>query len=332
MKAILRTGATSVALLLANIFLSPTLAHSDEAVTLATATAVTQVIGETGVSRGTFKNHGLDVTLRKLTGGRDNIEALLGGNAQFAETSTAQFLAAASNDLPVVAIAVHSYGFFTKLLASKEYADLETLHDFKGKRLGIQVGTGAHAVFLMALEREGLSSSDFVISNIRVPDMPTAMAAGAFDAAFAWDPSAQRITELGLGVEVIGSREFEKMADVIYPFILMTTRKQIEDNPEMVQKFVKGFLDAKLIVNEERDATVDLYRSTLPEDISKATSDETIFNSIYSDLRYDLSEFKPNVLDELNRTAAFLVKQGNIKSAPDLSKSVDTQFVQDSGN
>lgn len=298
-----------------------------ERVTLATANAVTAVISQVGVQKGAFKEVGLEVDIKRLPGGNDTIQALLGGAAEFAEASNAQFLSAASKGLPVVAIGVHSYGYLGKLIAANRSANLKSLADFKGKRIGIQVGTGAYTVFLMAIESQGLKPADFVMSNIRVADMPAAMMSDTFDAVLAWDPQAQRIIELKRGKEVISSRDFEKVADIRYPFILMTSAKLIRDKPDLVQKYVNGFVKAKAIVDKRRPEAIAIYRSLLPPDTAAAVSEADAEAAVYSVIRYDYTAFATHDLDELRRTAEFLNRQGTLSTMPDMAKSLDSRFV-----
>lgn len=303
---------------------------SRDRVTLATATAVTAVISQIGVTKGAYKEGDLDVDIKRLPGGNDTIQALLGGAAHFAESSAAQFLAASARGLPLVVLGVHSYGYLGRLIAAKRNAGLKSLSDYKGKRIGIQVGTGAHTVFLMTLERQGFKPSDFVISNIRVADMPAAMMSDTFDAVLAWDPQAQRIIETGRGVEVIAPRQFEEMADIAYPFLLLTTSKMVRESPALVQKYVDGFVKAKHIVDTRRKDAISVYRSLLPPDAAATVSDADVEAALYSVIRYDRTVLTPRDIEELRRTADFLKQQGTLNAVPDLSKVLEPRFVEKS--
>ena len=67
-----------------------------------------------------------------------------------------------------------SHGYSGKLIASNEYSELQRLEDFEGKTIGVQASTGVHTVFQMAIDRIGLTDSDFDIRNVGVQDMPAA--------------------------------------------------------------------------------------------------------------------------------------------------------------
>jgi len=143
--------------------------------------------------RGFFAEEGLEVS--QVFGERptDTIPAALAGKVDFGYSGTPPVLAATANGAGLVAIGVFSHGYSGILVASKANANLKTLADFRGKRLGMQRGTGVTNVFLIALERSGLKESDFQISNLRIADMPTAMQGGSFDAVLGWDVGGANI-------------------------------------------------------------------------------------------------------------------------------------------
>jgi len=188
-------------------------AQAQEKITLGSSVAFTQMPNRVGIDKGFFKAQGLDPELKIVPSGNDVVQALAGGSVDFGDAAHALFLSAVSKGLPIVAIGLHSWGNVGKLVASPEYANLHTLADFKGKRIGVQMGTGAYIVFMLSLDRAGLKPSDFQISNVRVKDMPVAMQGKRFDAVMAWEPQATRIGQEKLGTEVISARKFEELAD-----------------------------------------------------------------------------------------------------------------------
>ena len=317
--------------IVALILLASTIAVSaqiPQRITVATQAATNAIISKTGVGQGFFKEVGLDADLRLLPGGNDAIQALVSGSADFAEASNAQFLSAAVKGLPVVAIAVHSYGFQGKLIAATRNADYKSLQAFKGKRIGLQFGTGIYTVFLMALERQGLKVSDFTLTNVRVSDMPAAMQSDTFDAVMAWEPQARRIVEMGRGREAISAREFEQIAEVTYPLLVMTTEKVIREKPDTVQKYINAFAKAQRFVETHHPETVKLFRTVLPPETSAALSDAEVANQIFSMSRYDHVTFSEADLGDLRRTGEFLHGVGTLNAKPDLDKSINQRFAR----
>jgi aliphatic sulfonates family ABC transporter substrate-binding protein len=303
-------------------------AQAQEKVTLGSSVAFTQMPNRVGIDEGFFKAQGLDADLKIVPSGNDVIQALAGGSVDFGDASHGLFLAAVSKGLPVVAIGLHSWGNVGKLVAAPQYANLTTLADFKGKRIGVQMGTGAYIVFMLSLDRAGLKASDFQISNVRVKDMPVAMQAKRFDAVMAWEPQATRIVQEKLGKEVISARKFEELADTTYPFLILTTQKMISERPDAVQKYINGFAKAQRFMFEDPKDTVAIYREHLPAGIGDTMSDADLKFQIYSASRYDHIVPNDKDLATLRQFTDFMLRTNMLKSRPDLEKSVNLTFAR----
>lgn len=308
--------------------LAPLSVAAQDKATLATATAISFVPSRAGVDFGWFKAEGLDLDIKMIAGGNDAIQGLASGTLEFGESSHAQFLAAAAKDLPIVAIGLHSYGFLGKMVAAPRHANLTNLADFKGKRIGVQVGTGVHTVFLMALERNGLNPSDFTITNIRVNDMPAAMQSDTFDAVMAWDPAGLRIVQSGRGKEVISATKFEELADITYPFMILTTEKMIRERPQTVQRYLNGFIRGQRFVTSDRKGAVAIYRKYLPAQVAAKASDADLEAQIYGASRFDRLVPSEGDLSDLKRTAEFMVRQKTLQKAPNFDTAMNLTFAR----
>jgi ABC-type nitrate/sulfonate/bicarbonate transport system substrate-binding protein len=302
--------------------------HAQDKATLVSPSGWTYLEPRAGVEKGFFKSEGLDLEIKLVPGGNDTIQALAGGSAEFSQSSNAQFLSAIANKIPIVAIGVHSNGFSGMLLASPQHANLSSLSDFKGKRLGAQVGTGVHTVLLMAIERAGMKESDFAITNVRVSDMPAAMQTDRFDAVLAWDPQATRIVQSGRGKEAISSRKFEELADVTYPFLILTSEKMLREKPGMVQKYLNGFSKAQAFMREHPQEAVAIYRKSLPAQVANAVKDDELHAQLYGTVKYERLAADPRDMEDLRRTAAFMLKQKAIQAIPDIEKSINMSFAR----
>ncbi len=308
--------------------LSPASAWAQEKVIITSSSAYTQMPNRVGVEKGFFKQQGLDPEFKIVPSGNDVIQALAGGSADFGDASHGLFLAAVSNKLPIVAIGLHSWGNVGKLVASKANENLSSLADFKGKRIGAQAGTGAYIVLMLAIDRAGLKESDFQISNVRVSDMPAAMQVGRFDAVMAWEPQASRISQAGLGKEVISSRKFEELANTTYPFLVLTTEKMVREKPEVVQKYMNGFAKAQQFMFKNEKETEEIYRNSLPPQIGKPMTEAELHFQVYSSSRYDHLVLNDRDLGDLRQFTEFMLRKKMLNSKPDLDKSVNLTFAR----
>lgn len=280
-----------------------------------------------GIEKGWFKDAGIDIELKEVTRSSEGLEAMAAGSAHFAEGAFPPLLAAVSGGLPFVIIAENSYGFWGKLIASPENAGLKTLEDFKGKEIGIQVGTGVYTVFMMALEKQGLKESDFVLSNVRVRDMPAARQSGRFDAVMAWEPGAGQIVSNGWGVEAISSGKFEELAEITYPYVTTTTRDMVENHPDAVQKFTDVWVRIQHFMENNKPEVVEMYRKKIGE-LAKDLSDEELYQQIYHSSKFHRAVLSEADLKDMKATAAFMVKTGQLQSVPDFDTFIDMSFAE----
>ena len=294
----------------------------------ATGVAVSFMPSRAAVEKGFFKAEGLDVEVKLVRGGNDVIQALAGGNIEFGEASSAQFISAVAGNLPIVAIGINSHGYLGKLIAAQRHAHLTKLADFKGKRIGVQVGTGAHTVFLMALQKSGLKAADFTISNVRVNDMPAAIQSDEIDAFLAWDPMAVRMVQSGRGKEVISAPQFEEIAGITYPFLILTTEKIIRERPELVQKYLNAFAKGQHAVDTQRAEALGIYRRTLPAQAVASMSDEDVRSQIYDVSKFDRVLPNSADLNDLKQTSEFMLREKVIKAIPDLNKVINLEFAR----
>ena len=306
---------------------APTFAQDKRSVTHATTAAFTAIVSTVGLTEGIYEEAGFDVEKITLQRGSEALQALLAGQVDFAEIAPAALIAAVAKGADLRVIGVHSHGYYGKLIASEANKDLKTLEDFKGKKIGLQFGTGVHTTFMIILQKLGLSPSDFELSNLRVSDMPTAMQSNSFDAVVGWEPMMTRIVSAGFGHEVISSRDFEEAAGVYYPLLLATRPALVEEDAQLVQNYVTAWRRAQKFVETQRDKTVAVLKGELG-DIAGKLDDETIKSLLYSGTSYDTVVLPDVGINEMHDISAYFVQEGVIDARPDIEALIDMSFAQ----
>jgi aliphatic sulfonates family ABC transporter substrate-binding protein len=301
-------------------------AHAAEKVSIGMSTGVNQVPTVVGQAKGFFAEEGIDIELKPVNRGSIAIEGVAGGSLDFAESSHTSFFSAVAKGLPLRGVGVVSRGFFGRLIASNANADLKSLEDFKGKRVGTQVGTGMHMVVQMLLEKKGMKDEDLGISNVRVRDMPAAMASGdTFDAVIGWDPAMERIVQSGYGKEIVSTGDFMEMAGITYPFVLSTTEEYLKAHPEAVQGVVNAYAKAHKFITDNPDEALRIYYEYLKT--TGAELDEPTVKQMMFDVeRFGGVAFTDADWQDLPATAAFLVKAGRIDKSLEIDKIIDRQI------
>jgi sulfonate transport system substrate-binding protein len=281
------------------------------------------------VDQGYFKEQGLDVELRPLARGGDAIKGVAAGTIQFSESAHVPFMIATSRGVPLISIGIAARGFYGKLVASNANANLKTLADFKGKRIGTQQGTGMYTVILMLLEKQGLKESDFQFTNLRVVDMPAAMETNSanLDAVIGWEPGMRRIVNAGKGKVIIPAKKFEEMAGITYPFMLTTSKDYLKAHPDVVQKVVNAYQKADKYIGGHHEETVKVYVDEVKRRGGKLSEDD-IRNMLFDEDRYEGVAFTDNDMKDIPATYAYLVKVGQIKKPLDLKAIIDESFAK----
>lgn len=289
----------------------------------------TQLASMVAHKLGYFKQEGLDAHFKNVPRGNVALGAMATGNLQFAESAHAPFLAAVSRGVPFVAVGVVTRGFQGKLVAAPKYENLKTLADFKGKHIGIQVGTGVDTVIRMLLKKEHLKRSDFKFTNIRTVDMPAAMAApnNPFAAVIGWEPGMSRIEESGHGKIIIDAKTFEKEAGITFPFLLSTTRKFLKEHPDIVQKVVNAYAKGQQYIREHPDKAVKIFTDAANAHGAKLT-EKLVRVMLFDMQRFGGVNFSKADMIDLPATRDFLLSIGKLKSKPDLSKCLDPSFAE----
>lgn len=320
------SGACQLVLIASLAVFGPAPAFALDKIVMGEQPALTAMVSSVGIAKGFFAAEGLEV--KQVFGERptDTIPAALAGKIDFGYSGSPPLLAATSHGAPLIAIGLFSHGYSGILVASKANAGAKTLADFRGKRLGMQRGTGVTNVFLIALEHESLKESDFVISNLRIADMPTAMQGGSFDAVLGWEPNMSRIVSMGFGEKVITPEQFEKIAEVTYAFPLFTTRDMVTKRPDVVQRFMNAWAKAQYYANTHHEESLQILRKTLGDAV-KHSSDAELETLAYV-YRKDRVAFTPADMKDIELMRDFMFKDGQITKKMPLSDFVDNSFAE----
>jgi len=307
---------------------TPPTASAEDRITVGMASGVNQVTSLVAEQKGYFKEEGLNVERKPVPRGNLAVEAIAAGNMQFAEVSDVVFFSAVSKGIALVALGAGSRGFTGKMVAAPDHKPVKSLADLKGERIGIQVGTGVHGLFLMLLQKDGLKESDFKVGNVRVVDMPTAMASSPrpFDVVFGWDPMMQRIVQSGHGKEIISAQQFQDMAGVTYPLLLVADKTYIAKNRDKVQHFLNAYAKAQKFIRNNPDEALRMYTDAVRK--AGAKLDESIIKTMMFEVpKFGGVNFVPSDWTELPRSRDFLFAHGRIKSKPDMKDITDPSFA-----
>jgi len=305
-------------------------ATAADKVTLGVHPTTVAAVSSVGAAKGYFADQGIDLESMWVNRGSEAIQALGAGQADVGLGAVAPVVAARANGLPVVIVGLHSHGFPGYLVTSKKNAQIARLEDLKGKRIGVPVGSGVHTVLAMTIEKIGLKPSDFQIQNARVTDMPAAMQGDGFDAVLGWIPYSTRVVAMGNGQVLMTPAQFEKIAGITYPMVIITTEDTIRKKPEVLQRFMNAWVKSERFVDSEHTETVKILRQTLGDRV-KGLDDQTLSQILYGYKHDRIALSEADIADVRNMTA-FMLAQKNIKTKPDIGSLVNNSFARKAEN
>jgi taurine transport system substrate-binding protein len=160
-----------------------TIAHQDSVVPM-------RVLIESGELE---KATGYKITWRMFGGGGDVLKAMAAGEVQIGEAASTSLAVAASRSQEINLFWILDDIAQAEALVTRKSANINSLKDLKGKRVGTPFASTSHYQLMAALKREGLDPKEVDILNMRPQEIAMAWTRGDIDAAFIWDPVLSKI-------------------------------------------------------------------------------------------------------------------------------------------
>ena len=225
-----------------------------EKLTLAAYAGDTGALVYIAQEQGYFADNGLDVTIKDFESGKAAADVLLAGEA---DISTSADFVLVSNSfeqdnlrvLGTVALAE------TVELVTREDTGINQPSDLKGKRVGItrkSVGEFFLGTFLIF---HGLSVQDVQVIDLTPSEIVDAVVNGDIDAGLTWEPNIFKVKSR-LGADVIS---WPGQSGQDFYFILLTKEEFIEENPQVIERFLQALIRAEEFVKENEAEVKKLF-------------------------------------------------------------------------
>ena len=223
---------------------------------------------------GLYKQYGLDVDIVFFRGSTIAINALATKDAHFGAFGASSAVLARLGGLDTVLIATAAPGLLFYLVTKKE---INSAADLKGKRIGAsRPGTDSDLAARVAAQKLGLGEKDVqVIAMGTDNERLAAMSQGVVDATV--------VTVGGyVAAQKLGFHSILDLSQANIPYeaaSMITTRSLIKENPEMVRRFIKGFVAAIQYAQTHREVTLKVlskYMRTTDADILNASYDQYV--------------------------------------------------------
>lgn len=230
--------------------------------------SVDQIALPAALDQGFFEEQGIDVSIADpFASGVDMLNALQADQIQIAQVG-APVIGAILKGADYVIVGNYSgsasqFGIdeTMSLVASEDSGispdDLTTL---EGKKIGVTVGSINYLYMLAILESVGLTKDDVTVVNMSPADMAVAVQKGGVDAATSWDPFPLMVEDQAEGsYTVVRGGEF-----ISYIGYFVAQRSFVEENPELVEKFITARAEGDMWVRDNLEDASQLATRWMP--------------------------------------------------------------------
>jgi NitT/TauT family transport system substrate-binding protein len=269
---------------------------------------------------GIYAKNGLDVTIKKIPQASRHL-AIASGDIQCAATTVETWIVWNANGVATTELFQldKSYGADGMVVRN----NIQSVKDVKGKTVAASApGTAPYFTLAWFLKKNGLTVKDVTVVNMEPGPAAQAFLAGQNDAAMTYEPYLSAVRAKPEAGKIVATT-------LDYPMVMDTfgcTPKFIAENEEAVKALVKSYFDALEMVKSDQAKAYEIMGADV-----KQTGEQ--FGNSAKYLRWQDKEanrkFFAAEFQAFNKEAAdLLLELGIIKAIPDLSKIVDTRFIQ----
>jgi ABC-type nitrate/sulfonate/bicarbonate transport system substrate-binding protein len=270
---------------------------------------------------GLFKKNGLTIKVIELAGGVYTFRAVVSGSADVASASGPFAIVGKAKGAPTKMILSNSPKLESSMVVN---ADIKTMADLKGKRIGIQEPGGFADVLAQGVLRAAkIDKKDVHFVSIATEDVP-ALVANQVDTAIL-HVEQEIIAQSKVPTLHAIARLWEIQPNNLYA-VMAVTEKTIKDKHDALKAFVKGHIEATRLIYTDRAKVLPIIAkyTKLPNDVINKALDLMVEKCIWD----------PNTglgPKRINFTAELMTKVGNIPEGktPKYDDLVDLSFANE---
>lgn len=225
---------------------------------------------------GYYEEEGLTLEYLTFTSGRDSINAVVEGKADFGAAT--EFPVAnnvlAGNNIKVLS-SLYRCSDNDTLIARRDKG-INTIVDLKGKRVGLTLSTNSEYLLTLILREANLTEDDITKLSYSPSDIDRALYEGEVDAVIAWNPNVER---------TINRFNEEELFLYISPAYLSLSvmaahSKSLEEKKEAFHKLLRALVKAETYMQENPEESLELilgHFNNRSETLLRKTWDNYVF-------------------------------------------------------
>jgi NitT/TauT family transport system substrate-binding protein len=269
---------------------------------------------------GIFKQHGLDVDMKKIPQ-KDRHLAIASGDVQCAATTVETWISWNANGVATRQIFQMDKSYGADGMAVRN--GVAKIADLKGKTVAASApGTAPYFTLAWFLKKNGLSVKDVTVVNLEPGPAAQAFVAGQNDAAMTYEPYLSTVRAAPQAGKIIATT-------LDYPMIMDTfgcTPKFLSENPKAAQALADSYFEAVAMIQKDPAKSYEIMGADV-----KQTGEQFGASAKYlrwQDKAANQKFFKGELQQFSKDAAGLLLEIGTIKSVPDIDSLYDTRFIK----
>ena len=265
---------------------------------------------------------GCKVNLLQFDSGADVNRAFASKSIDIGMIGTSPAAIGISTDLGYEVIWFSDVIGAAETLVAKKDSGIATVKDLVGKKVATPFASTAHFSLQNAMSLNGVNPADVELYDMQPDDIYAAWVRGDIDAAYVWDPVLSKLFAED-GVSITNSAELADQGTVTADLVVVN-KEFAEKYPSIPTNYIKAQLKAIELYNTDKDKAVTEIAEAI--DITKEEAETQVNGFKYPDGAEQLTDAyfgadgeSGEIAQILKKSADFLVEQGSIDSAPELS-------------
>jgi ABC-type nitrate/sulfonate/bicarbonate transport system substrate-binding protein len=268
---------------------------------------------EVALEKGYFKEQGLDVGIKYVSGGGEIPPAMAAGSIKVAIAAHNNALNLIARDFPVKIVGTVNDISGALGMAVRNGLNVKSPKDLEGKKIGTFVYGGTMDFLAKMSARHGVDRAKLQVVNLQPPDLAPAFARGDIDAALIWEPHLTRTARQGGTVMLTGAQASFPEKKETYrlwglPIVIFSPQDFVDKNPNTLVAFLAGLSKGHEFLMANRAEALDILTRKLG--IPRDELAEMVGRNRYT-MTVDQA-----FLTEMDNTAESLVAAKQIPKAP----------------
>lgn len=199
------------------------------------------------IDRQLPRQNGLALASQKFLLGKDALDAVLRGKADFALVADTPFMLAVMRGERIAAVGTVFESRRTIALVARGAGASGTPAALAGKRIGTIMGTNAQYFLDSLLLVHGIAGADATVVGLPADRIVDALRDRSVDAVTVWNPDLSRLQqEFGSGV-----RTFYGDDIFVYRFLLVGKQDYLDRHPDQVKAVLRMFDEANRVIKDQ---------------------------------------------------------------------------------